>query len=708
MSILYYEDIAKYGAIIDYNTSNQSFLRMSMVLKKMGIKNYYFFLVLLDPSLQGVDPHSNDLTIVQKAKIMRECKLNVWYFIREVVRIPVVGSEFGIPYMLNRGNLAFIWSFMNDVDVGWIMPRQTGKTYGTQVIVCYMMYVLANNLDIGMFTKDATLVQDNVARLKELRDGLPKWLITKSPNDSDRKEGLFYSGLNNEYKTFTSANDENSAYKLGRGATMAFIHFDEIAFMNYNWIVVPTAVNSMLAASTNARKNGLPSPIVYTTTAGNPDIRQGAFALDIFLKSASFTEELYDLKNREELLEVIHKNSTSASNMLYLEFSYKQLGKDDNWLRTAASRANLSQDDIDRDLLNIWKSSSENAILTEEMRRQIRNSMRDPLYTDISDGFMMKWYVPESEVMRPSFKTKPMILGMDTSENIGRDFTTMTITSVTDMSTLATCRCNESNTMEIARFVSRLMMKYPGLVVIPERKSTGVVIIDYLLEVLSQNNINPYFRIYNDVIQNYSDPKYANFDVYSYRNLSGRSRAVFGFMTTSASRGILYKNVMLKTLELNASKVYDKVLISEFCNLTLKGGRIDHDAGRHDDQVISYLLAHFLIFFGKNLKMYGISDADVLSAMDTVSTPEGVRSREEQISIRRRINELTAKINDNPPFVLRQSYEREMNYLNRLVDDSVVDVSPIAISQVKHEQDQINNNISSEASIRGFARRFLR
>ena len=40
--------------------------------------------------------------------------------------------------------------------------------------------------------------------------------ITKTPTDSDRKEGLYYAGLNNEYKTFTSANDENGAYKLGR------------------------------------------------------------------------------------------------------------------------------------------------------------------------------------------------------------------------------------------------------------------------------------------------------------------------------------------------------------------------------------------------------------------------------------------------------------------------------------------------------------
>ena len=140
MTILYKSDLDREHAYIDYETKNKSFTRLSLVLKKMGIKNNYFFLSLLDRDLIGVDPRSPDLTVVQKAKILRECKRNVWYFIREVVRIPVVGDEDGIPYQLNRGNLAFVWSFMNDIDTGLVMPRQTGKTYGTQVVVCYVMY----------------------------------------------------------------------------------------------------------------------------------------------------------------------------------------------------------------------------------------------------------------------------------------------------------------------------------------------------------------------------------------------------------------------------------------------------------------------------------------------------------------------------------------------------------------------------------------
>jgi hypothetical protein len=81
-NVLYLEDITKTGPLIDYNTKNSSFTRMSILLRRMGIKNYYFFLVLFDRTLQGVDPHSSNLTTDQKLRIMYECKRNFWYWLR--------------------------------------------------------------------------------------------------------------------------------------------------------------------------------------------------------------------------------------------------------------------------------------------------------------------------------------------------------------------------------------------------------------------------------------------------------------------------------------------------------------------------------------------------------------------------------------------------------------------------------------------------
>jgi hypothetical protein len=214
------------------------------------------------------------------------------------------------------------------------------------------------------------------------------------------------------------------------------------------------------------------------------------------------------------------------------------------------------------------------------------------------------------------------------------------------------------------------------------------------------------------VIQNYGDPKFRSVDVTNYRDIPGNVRGYFGFRTSGAaiggtSRNLLYKNVMMKTIEINSSRIKDKTLISEFCNLTLRNGRIDHEANKHDDQVISYLLACFLIFYGKNLDKYGILDSQVLSSIADQGNKVSPIYKAEQLRLRTRIAELEDRLASSPSYSLRQSYERELAGLRQLVDDSITNVKPIAVSQVKYEEKLMNPRKNSEARLMAFTRRFL-
>lgn len=96
------------------STTNQSFIDMHYYLKHKGIKNNRFFLALYDPDLAGVDPRDPNLNAMMKRKILRECIVNFWYFIREVVRIPDQGGTVGSGkrYKLHRGNLAQNFCFL--------------------------------------------------------------------------------------------------------------------------------------------------------------------------------------------------------------------------------------------------------------------------------------------------------------------------------------------------------------------------------------------------------------------------------------------------------------------------------------------------------------------------------------------------------------------------------------------------------------------
>ena len=178
--ILFLEDYAKQGAIVDYQTSNKSFIKMAMVLKSMGIKNNKFMLALYNPKLQGVNPHDPNLTTEQKLMVAYEVKINPWYFLREVVRIPSQGTEGGVPFKLDRANLAFFWVYMNSIDLFETIPRQIGKTIAAMALTAWIIYFAGKSTNVGLFARGNSLQVENVKRLKDIRDSLPKYLITKS------------------------------------------------------------------------------------------------------------------------------------------------------------------------------------------------------------------------------------------------------------------------------------------------------------------------------------------------------------------------------------------------------------------------------------------------------------------------------------------------------------------------------------------------
>lgn len=709
--ILYQSDLLKHKAIIHTNTKNSSFIRMAVVLSRMNITNSQFFLALLQPELQNVDPHDPNLTQDQIMKIMVEIKLNPWYFFREVLKIPISGGDV-IPFQLHRGNLAAIWAFMNDIDFGLIQPRQTGKTYVTQSIMTYYLFVLAQHVTTAMVTKDTVLVNDNVQRLKELRDSLPPYMIQKSPRDWDRKEGVSYTLLGNYYRTATSPIDERSATKVLRGASVSALHMDELAFIQYNWILVPSIVNATLAASAQVRAQGIPAPIIYTTTAGSPDTKAGAYALSLFQSALPFSEKLYDLQNRDALLRLIEQ--TGCTKMLYLEFSYRQLGKSDDWFKDASTRTVQTQDDINRDLLNIWQSSTDKSVIPQHLLQKIRANKRDPNFIDYGDGFIVRWYVEREYVESPQFSNLSMIMGMDTSENVGRDYTTFVIIDPRDMKVLATCRSNLVNTMQVGKHVFALLMKYPKLLWIPERNNTGIGIIDYVMDQLQNANVNPFTRIYNEVVQNLDEPKYQKYNIYDYKEIFGNVRSTFGFRTTGVgasggSRNILYKVTLMKGLDMNHSRLFDSNLISEICNLTEKNGRIDHPDGCHDDHIISLMLSYYLLYFGKHLDIYGIPASQVLEFVSSTGEEISPQVKNEQIQIRRRINELETLIATNPAHILKQSYLRELASLRPMLDDKLMTINPLARTQVKYQENQMGQQAgSSEASLRAFVNRYIR
>lgn len=776
MSVLFLEDwvdqsTGKPVACVHKTTTNKSFLRMAVVLSKMGIKNNLFHLSLYDPKLLKVNPHeldpTTDPTGEMRLRVALECKRNLWYYLREVIRIPASGGD-PVQFKLNRGNLAMSWCFANYIDYNGTQCRQSGKgtpattkiktptgwallgdlcvgdyvvaidgsptkivgvypqgmkplfkltfedgrtavcdnthlwkvcvgdtwavleteklylkqsdnmlhiplfkegkesfsddvgrwfsteaeartyqesiwerggvchitpsddgyishvlknstklkitniekcgvdeticievdhpdhlyviqdhivthnTIGAIALTSWVTYVSGVNMSIAMLTHSDKLVQENVKRLKDMRDALPEYLVRKTGDDIDNKQGLDYKSLNNKYLTYIGQKDKIAANKVGRGSTAPVLHFDELAFIPNIRITFPAIMASTNTARQNAAKAGQVHSNLYTTTAGDPSTDEGAYALDILTKSMRFTEHLYDCKDRAAAHEMVAMNSENG--LVDGTFSYLQLGYSHEWFKDIIARNNVPPDEVQRDYLNNWITLAKNPIIPKATLEKMGEFRKpDPLYCEIFGEYIVNWYVPRETVNSSEFKKKALILGMDASEMIGRDFTTFVCIDPEDLSVVMTFRCNESNTMKVALFVSDILTEYPRMLFVPERKSTAITIIDTVIVVMQKQGQNPFTRIFNKLVDQKHLEEFSDVSIYDASLVDTSYRKYLGFMTTSSSRNILYKEILQKAAAMSADRVYDPVLINELSGLQSTNGRIDHRVGAHDD-----------------------------------------------------------------------------------------------------------------------------
>lgn len=677
--ILFSEDFAKYpGSIVDTRTTNMSFIRMSMILNKMCINNRFFFLALTQPELQGYDPHNlKDNSIELKQRIAYECKINPWYFIREVVRITEQGSG-GSPYILNRSNLAQAWVFFNSIDGFQCMPRQIGKTIGTMVLTVWYLYIGAYNCNWGMFCKGLKLQSENVDRLKKIRDALPPWLVHQTLADTNNKEGVTFAELQNSLITFVAQSDKIAAGDQARGQSHAVQHWDEIVYYDNIDKSFPAASAAMSAAGEQALKAGLPSATIITSTAGDIDDPRGREAYRMVCKAIRFTEHFYDCKDREDLMSMIRLNS--KNNMVYIEFNHKQLGKSDEWFEK--NTANKDPKTVAKDYMNQWLHGSEGSIFPKDLLDQLQCSRKDPITVTYYESLAIRWYDnPKILTSDTLYKDRPYVMACDTSDNVGRDFTSFCMLDPYDMHTVATFKCNTTNLAFVARCILKFMKDFPRSIFIPERNKNGAMLLDFIFAETRRETFNPLQRIYNSYFQNYTqDTNVKNLDYGS-----GTVRKEFGFNTSKSatSREFLYGTVMMTALKLNVTRLYDNSLIDEICGLTMKNGRVDHSEQGHDDLFISYLLACYFILFGRNHQLYGIGPDEFMCNIEANGNEIEAEEKRQKKLAKARIVELRKLIDRDVNIIVKQAHQRELNKLMDIIgDEDIIDDTIKPLEQV--------------------------
>lgn len=619
--ILFETDWEKFpSAIADTKTKNTSFLKLASLYRdKMKLKNWKFILTLLQSDLQGVDPYDPNLDAITKTKIQLECKYNPWYYFREVARVPPTSGNIPSAFRANRGNIALFWSFFNHVDFGLLQPRQTGKSVSTDILNTGMMYIWGENTTINLITKDNKLRNANIERLKVMRDLLPDYIDMLDKNDVDNSELMTCIRLGNRYKTAVGRNDKIAADKLGRGLTVPIMQFDEFAYINLIEISLPVALASGSAARDEARQNNQPYGNVFTTTAGNITTRDGEFAHRFLTGGAPWDESYFDLPNINSVHRVVAKASTGKKPLIYGAFNHRQLGRDDVWMYNTLRESGSSGEIADRDFFNIWTVGGEGSPISPEEKKQLKDSEKEPLWTEITDDdYTIRWYIPK-HLVESRMANGKFIMGTDPSELLGKD-NDATGTVVIDQETheiVCAGRYNETMTPVLSGFYASMLIKYPNILWVPERKSSGTAMIDTVILLLHKAGIDPFKRIFNRVVDEHNVlvSEYADIQLPMSLRREGyydRYKRYFGYNTSGSgrySRNALFKDSLPSAMRYGARQMNDKQLIVELLALVIKNGRIDHSRGNHDDMVVSLLLAHWVCIFGQNLAYYGINSS---------------------------------------------------------------------------------------------------
>lgn len=681
--LLYKNDYQRIPGIIDTKTTNTSFIKMAMVLKKMGIKNHSFMLFLTQPELQGVDPFSPNLTERQKNLIGIECKINPWYCFRECIRIPVQGVDDPIPYILNRANLATMWLFFNNIDLMLTMPRQIGKTVCSLALTVYNLFIAGDNITIGLFAKGGKLQTENVKRVKAIRDALPTYLwMSGRGSITNNLESIEYKPRKTSYKTFVACVSPKLAAVQARGESLAWMHWDEAAYYDYFEKSYESASSTCSAAREQAHAAGLACSTLITTTAAPIQPGPGLELYNFKNRALPFHEDFYDVEDVNALNTILQTNS--KNDFFYLEYSHLQLGLDDKWLEERRKRT-FSPETFDNDFLNRWTTGSGQSLIPQIILDRLLSHIEEPISTTIVNNIVLRWYAAQQTLDLPDIKNIPFILGADSSGMVGRDFTSLVMLNPIDMSVVMTCRCNESNLMNVAELIIQLMKRFPRLVFVPEKNYAETFIGIILHKMEKEEHMDPFKRIFNRFVQDKGDET----SVHKHDLSLGSVRKQFGFRTTSETRGELYSKVLLTTVSRNAERIHDITIINEISGLIVRDGRIDHNIDGHDDTLIAYLIACWFIMFAKNPNQYGIHKSELVPI-----TQEGEFSENSDLrELKERVVYLTQRLQTNNLSPMMQNaftYELSVlkSSLERLKGSSEIE-SPISV----HQQNE--NNISN-------------
>ena len=590
--------------IYDDKTKNKSFIEVHEQLKMLGVKNNKFFLLLLNPLLQGVDPHDPNLPPEIALMIIEECSLNIFYFLREVVRIPEQGAG-TVPFRLDRGTLAALYCFANNQNFYLMKPRQTGKSVGICAMLAWGFKFGITNGQFQFSANKEKIGKDNLKRMKTYIGLLPSY-IAKAGTTSIDSSGKTVRKTNNvksyvEPVTNNSATVANvaisreTAEEIGRGDSHNFEFYDEAEFTSFIETIVQVSGMAFHTASTNAIKNGAYSCRIFATTPGDlSDKKKCQSALKIVNDAVPWTEEFYDMDPNEFKALVMKK---SNYDVVYIEYDYKQLGLGEDWFRSACKEVGNDPNKIRREILLQRFSGNSESPFSEDDITELKDNVKQPVFVHkIGRLYRVLFYVAPEDI-KPN---RLYFMGLDPSDGTGSDRYALTVLDPYTQKTVAEFRSEYMTPRGCIELMEYLVIKYfKKPLIIIESNRNGITLIDSF----DESWLKPYIYRASEANSTNLILK-ENLDEQGFIEEQLANRRFNGVKTDLNSRAMMM-SILVDAVRFKKDILDTKYIFEDINNLVIKNNKIQAVAGEHDDSIMSWCLAMYVLYYGEKLERYG-------------------------------------------------------------------------------------------------------
>lgn len=610
------------GKYYDFGCKNESFLITAKELKTIGIKNYYFMLRIDNPRVADIDPFKPNITKQEAEALMEEYRHNLWFFARTAVRMR---TDKGIvPYGLHRGLAAALWCFERHQDHCLNEPRQTWKTTGTIGGPVLWAFQLSSNLHVHFFGKETDNTKRNLAHLKNNIDLLPEWLQFKRYIGEDGKvkktrqstEILENRLLHNSVEIHPKPASLSHAQGLGRGGSGAILYFDEIEHTPFFGEIMSNSAPLFKTASENAAAAGKPYCRIFTTTPGNLDTREGKTSLPIIQSMIPWTEKIYDMTDEEianyksAFMEDYHnseqKHEREVIDVFYLEYQYYQVRKSYAWV---LEQYKLSGDKmaIRREiLLQRLRGSNNSPISPEDIEFLISNMKKSDRDLLINGKWRFRLYDHGAGFMygRPKDLDEniPYIVGIDPAGGGGGDNFAITIVNPYNLLIAAEFKSPYLSGPAAVKLLLELIHDHiPKGVLIPEKNSMGIYLIQMLLETDIRDNL-----YWSESVRQLEEMTEEDEEDRELKSLAAQYKKYGTYLTGKVRKAmfeLLFQHIKECKQILNT-----EYLVDDICKLVrYPNNKIAAVQGEHDDSLMSYLHCLYVYYTGDNLETFGIT-----------------------------------------------------------------------------------------------------